>query len=266
MKAEVADIWINYELTGSPDLPVVVMSHPLGGSLEIWDSQIDALSSHFRILRYDTRGHGGTSAPNGPYSMDTLVVDALSLLDDLEVDKVHWVGLSLGGLIGQGLAIASPERLLSMSLCNTVSCVREDARKMWKVRHKPGQRFNLQDVVDYAMKVWLTEGYRNAHRKEYEEIRQRFLSTPVHGYTACIGAIMNADFTDHLTNIQIPTLIVASDQDIATPIEESRIIDKGLPNSDLQVISGAAHLSNVEQSERFNEILFLFLNSVSGKR
>ena len=266
MKAQAADFWINYELTGNPDLPVVVMSHPLGGSLEIWDPQIDALSNQFRILRYDTRGHGGTSAPNGPYSMDTLVVDALSLLDDLEVDKVHWVGLSLGGLIGQGLAIASPERLLSMSLCNTVSCVREDARKMWKVRHQPGQRFNLQDVVDYAMKLWLTEGYRNTHRKEYEEIRQRFLSTPVHGYTACISAIMHADFTDHLAGIQIPTLIVASDQDIATPIEESKFIYKELQNSNLAVISGAAHLSNVEQSERFNKILYSFLTTVPGNR
>lgn len=261
-----AGISINYELTGSLNSPVVVMSHPLGGSLEIWDPQIAALSNHFRVLRYDTRGHGGTSSPRGPYSMDTLVADALSLLNDLELDKVHWVGLSMGGLIGQGLAIANPERLLSMSLCNTVSHVRKEARKMWKVRYRPGQQFELRHVVDHAMKLWLTGEYRSTHTKEFEDIRRRFLSTPVHGYTACMSAIMNSDFTHQLAGIQIPTLIVGSDQDLATPIEESEIIHTEIPNSNFEVVTGAAHLSNVEQPERFNKILLSFLKSLPGNR
>ncbi len=262
MKVKTADIEVNYDLSGGPDKPVVVLSHPLGASLEIWDPQVAALSSHFRILRYDTRGHGGTSAPTSPYTMDLLVADALSLLDTLEIDKVHWVGLSMGGMIGQGLAILNPERLWSVSLCNTISYTPEHVRKIWKLRMQSTRPISMQDVVDHGIQLALTEKFRNSHNDQCEEIKRRSLLTSFESYVACTSAVMNCNYTDQLSTIRTPTLVIASEQDMAIPFEDSEHLHKLIPDSIMETIPTAAHLSNVEESESFNEILLSFLNSV----
>ena len=259
MKVKTADIEINCELIGRHDAPVVVLSHPLGASLEIWDLQIEALSDRFQILRYDTRGHGGSSAPTTPYTMDMLVADALSLLDILEVEKVHWVGLSLGGMIGQGLTIANPERILSLSLCNTISRTREKVRQNWKIRMQSTRRISMQDVVDFGMRFALTEKFRNSHPIQCEEIRRQSLLMPIESYLACTNAVVTCDYTDQLPTIRTPTLVVASDEDMAIPFEEAETLHKLIPDSIMETIPTAAHLSNVEESVRFNEILLSFL-------
>ncbi len=264
MKIKTADIEVNYELKGRQDAPVVVLSHPLGASLEIWNPQISALSNHFQVLRYDARGHGGTSAPTSPCTMDMLVADALSLLDALEFDKVHWVGLSMGGMIGQGLAISNPERLWSTSLCNTISCTPEHVRKIWKLRMQSPRRITMQDVVDHGIKLALTEKFRNSHQDQCEEIKRQSLLTPFESYVACASAVMNCDYTDRLSTIRTPTLVIASERDMAIPFEDSELLHKLITNSIMVTIPTAAHLSNVEESERFNEILLSFLNTLPG--
>ena len=261
MKVRAADIEINCELIGRHDAPVVVLSHPLGASLEIWDSQIEALSDNFQILRYDARGHGGSSAPTTPYTMDMLVADAVQLLDNLEIDKVHWVGLSLGGMIGQGLAIANPERLWSLSLCNTIAHTREQVRQSWKIRMQSTRRISMQDIVDHGMKLALTERFRNSHPIQCEEIRRRSLLMSIESYLACTNAVVTCDYTDKLSTIRTPTLVVASDEDMAIPFEEAETVHKLIPDSIMETIPTAAHLSNIEESERFNEILLSFLMS-----
>ena len=254
-----AGIEISYELTGDPNSPVVVLSHSLGTSLEIWDNQICALAESFRVLRYDTRGHGGTSAPEGPYSMDILVEDAVSLLDVLGLEKMHWVGLSMGGMIGQGIAIKHPDRLLSLSLCNTVASVSERARETWRIHSLPKHSVSLANLVDYAMFLLFSPDFKATHPNEYQAIRQQYLRTPAHGYTACALAVIESDFTHNLSAIQVPTLIISGDRDIATPKEEAVFMQRLIPNSNLEIISDAAHLSNVEQPEVFNEVLLSFL-------
>ncbi len=262
MKAQANNICSNYELSGNLDGETIVLSHSLGSSLIMWDSQMDILTKDYRVLRYDTRGHGESTAPPGSYSMDELVSDALSLIDALELKKVHWVGLSMGGMIAQGLALHAPERLSSVTLCNTMPVVRQEMKQMWQNRITTGERFGMHHLVDFAMERWFTEDYRALETKQYQDIRRQFLETPVYGYVGCCHAIYNLNYVDQLHKITVPTHIIAGDQDLATPVAESHIIHERISGSSLTVIEGAAHLSNVEKREQFDETLMAFLSSI----
>lgn len=261
MKATTNGITTNYELTGNPAGEVVVLSHSLGSSLIMWNPQVSLLDADFRVLRYDTRGHGSSTAPPGSYSMDALVDDAISLLDQLAIDTVHWVGLSMGGMIGQGLAIQAPDRLKSLTLCNTMSVVRKQMKELWKNRIKTGERFGMHHLVDFTMERWFTESFRAGEPQEYLNIRKQFLETAVYGYVGCCHAIYNLNYVDQLSRITAPTHIIAGDQDLATPVAESHAMRERIAGSSMTVIEGAAHLSNVEKSEDFNNSLMAFLRS-----
>ena len=261
MKINIDNIEINCELSGNNNGAVVAMSHSLGSSQIMWNPQIGVLEDKYRLLRIDTRGHGESSAPLGAYTLDLLVKDAISVLDALEIEKVHWVGLSMGGMIGQGLALQAPQRLLSLSLCDTMSVIREETKAMWKNRIKSGERFGMQNLVDFAMERWFTESYRNSGAEEYEQIRNQFLATPVSGYVGCCHAIYNLNLVDQLDRINTPTHIIVGDQDLATPVSESVVMHERIASSTLEIIPGAAHLSNVEQAEAFNKSLLPFLAS-----
>ncbi len=262
MKIRTNDIETHCEITGNSAGDAVALSHSLGSSLIMWNPQISTFGEKFRLLRYDTRGHGESSAPPGSYTMSLLVSDALALLDALEIDTVHWVGLSMGGMIGQGLALEAPERLKSLTLCNTMSVVREEMKELWQNRIKTGERFGMHHLVDFAMERWFTENYRAENPKEYQNVRAQFLNTPVYGYVGCCHAIYQLNYEDRLSEIAVPTHIIAGDQDLATPVAESHVMHERIPGSSMTVIEGAAHLSNVEKTERFNQSLMAFLQSV----
>ena len=261
MRIKADDIEINFKLSGNATGPVVAMSHSLGSSLIMWNPQMQALEENFHVLRFDTRGHGGTTATSGPYTMDLLVKDAMTLLDALELDQVHWVGLSMGGMIGQGLALEAPERLLSLSLCDTMAVIRDETKAMWQNRIQSGEQFGMGRLVDFAMERWFTESYRSSGGVEYEEIRSQFLATSVAGYVGCCHAIYNLNYLDQLKRIQLPTHIIVGDEDLATPVSESTALRERIAGSSMDIISGAAHLSNIEQAEQFNESLLGFLNA-----
>ena len=261
MKIETNKITTNYETTDQFEGDTVVLSHSLGSSLIMWDPQIDEFSKNFQILRYDTRGHGNSSAPSGSYTMELLVDDAVALLDALKIEKAHWVGLSMGGMIGQGLALKSPERLKSLTLCNTMSVIREEMKEVWKNRIKTGERFGMHHLVDFTMERWFTESYREMGTEEYQRIHTQFLETSVYGYVGCCHAIYNLNYVEQLNQISVPTHIIAGDQDLATPVAESRVMHDQIAGSSLTVIEGAAHLSNVEKTEAFNASLAKFLQS-----
>ncbi len=261
MKISTNGITTNYELTGNPHGDVVVLSHSLGSSLIMWNPQISLLETDFRVLRYDTRGHGESATPPGSYSMDTLVDDAIALLDELAITKIHWVGLSMGGMIGQGLAIRAPERLTSLTLCNTMAVVRPEMKEMWQNRIKTGERFGMHHLVEFTMERWFTESFRTRESKDYQAIRNQFLETSVYGYVGCCHAIYKLDYVDQLSQIAAPTHIIAGDQDLATPVAESHIMQQQIAGSTLRVIEGAAHLSNVEKSADFNASLMSFLQA-----
>jgi len=261
MKVTTNGTEINCQFTGKRNGEVVVLSHSLGSSLIMWQPQLEVLESDFRVLRYDTRGHGNSAAPPRPYTMEMLVSDAIGLLDTLSIEKVHWVGLSMGGMIGQGLAIEAPHRLTSVTLCNTMSVVRKSMKQIWQNRIKTGERFGMHHLVDFTMERWFTESFRASQPKAYLDIRQQFLRTSVRGYIGCCQAIYNLDYEDRLAQITVPTHIIAGDQDLATPLAESRVMHEKILGSSLEVIEGAAHLSNVEKAQNFNQSLVSFLRS-----
>ncbi len=260
MIVNVGEIQINYEISGNSRGPVVAMSHSLGSSGIMWKTQLPLLEPHYQVIRIDTRGHGGSSAPEAEYSMDELVADTIGLLDQLEINRCHWVGLSMGGMIGQGIGIHHPNRLLSLSLCDTMSRVPEELLPVWIDRVETCERFGMTSMVDSAMERWFTENYRKRPpTREFEEVRQQILNTSVAGYIGCCHAIMNFNYLDQLKNIRTPTHIIVGDQDFATPVSESRAMHERIQGSTLEIIRGAAHFSNIEQSEAFDQSLFTFL-------
>lgn len=260
MKTQIGSIQLHFEISGNPDGPVVAMSHSLGSSGIMWKSQLPLLEPHYRVIRLDTRGHGGSSAPEGRYSMDGLVADAVGLLDKIGIDRFHWVGLSMGGMIGQGLGIYHPDRLLSLCLCDTMSRVPEELLQVWERRVRTCEEFGMESMVDSAMERWFTEEFRNrAPTTRYEEIRQQIRDTPIAGYIGCCHAIMNFDYLDQLKEIPTPTHIIVGDRDFATPVSESLIMHDRIHGSSLEIIQGAAHFSNIEQQAAFDRSLSEFL-------
>lgn len=261
MKVEANGIEINYELSGQEDAPAVVLSHSLGSSLEMWNPQIAALKPHYRVLRFDTRGHGGSEAPAQPYSLDQLTEDVLSLLDVLGIDELHFVGLSMGGMIGQCLALNHGNRLRSLALCDTTALIPPDAQPVWQERIDAARENGLKALVDDTLQRWFTPTYLDQNPPQVQLIRKLFLATPLAGYIGCSEAIRSLDYLERLSEIKTPTLIIVGREDPGTPVEAAQAMHQRIADSQLVVLPSAAHLSNVEQSEAFNQSLMNFINT-----
>ncbi|MFO1349508.1 MAG: 3-oxoadipate enol-lactonase [Gammaproteobacteria bacterium] len=261
----VADvIHVHYELSGKTDAPVVMLSHSLGSSLAMWEPQMPALTEHFQVLRYDIRGHGGSEAVIGEYTLDMLGDDALGLMDVLGIERVHWVGLSLGGMIGQNLALRHPKRLRSLSLCATMAAVPAAAQSIWQERIATARDRGMEALAQPTMERWFTAPYRHQDPEAIKRIRQYFLATPVAGYIGCCEAIRQLDYLERLKTVKVPTLIVVGADDPATPVAASEAMQARIKGSRLVVISQAAHLVNVEQPHAFNQALLAFLAERKG--
>jgi 3-oxoadipate enol-lactonase len=259
MKIKANGIHMNYQLSGKDGAPVVVLSHSLGSSLAMWDPQIKCLEPHYRVLRYDTRGHGGSDAPKGAYTLDQLGDDAIGLLDSLGIDVVHCVGLSMGGMIGQCLALNHTDRLRSLALCDTAAIIPEDAQPVWQERMDTARDKGMQALVRETLERWFTLPYLSQNSYGVELIRNQFLATPVAGYIGCSEAIRGLNYLERLSEIKIPTLIMVGEDDPGTPVAASEAMHERIPGSRLVVIPSAAHLSNIEQKEAFNSALTGFL-------
>ena len=265
MKAKSNSIEINYTVEGPEDAPVVVMSHSLASSHRMWDSQMPVLSD-YRVYRFDTRGHGGTDAPDGPYDLDTLADDARGLLDALGLDAVHFVGLSMGGMIGQMLAIKYPEVLLSATLCATSSRMPEEAWPAWRERIDTAKAHGMEALVEATIERWFTRDFIASNEDAVGPIRDLVRSTPVQGYASCIEAIMKLDITDRLRSVNLPTLIIAGEDDESTPVAAHEAIHAAVSGSELLVVPTAKHFVNVEQSGPVNDALSRFLARHAGGR
>lgn len=252
-------IQMNYELTGKDDGQVVALSHSLGSSLAMWEPQLDALEPHFRVLRYDTRGHGGSEAPEGAYTFDLLGEDVIALLEALGIGTVHWVGLSMGGMIGQHLALQYPDRLESLVLCDTAAALGEDAQSIWQERIDTAWGKGMEALVEPVLERWFSPSFSARNPHMVARIRKQFLDTPVEGYVGCGEAIRGLNFLDQLTAIKIPTLIMVGEDDPGTPVLVSEAMHERIPNSKLVVVPSARHLSNVEQPGFFTASLLEFL-------
>ena len=254
MQIEANGISMYYETAGPEGAPVVMMSHSLGSSGVMWETEFQALSDRFRVVRYDTRGHGGTAAPDGPYTLDLLGDDAMALMDALDLGPVHWVGLSMGGMIGQNLALRAPQRLQSLALCDTSARVPAEAQPVWDDRIAAAQGQGMAALAEPTMQRWFTPDYLRTDPPAVVPIRRQFLATPVQGFVGCCQAIKALDYLDSLNEVNLPTIIIVGEDDMGTSVAASEAINGKIAGSELVVFPSAAHLANVEQPQALSLI------------
>lgn len=263
MKTTANGITVNYTLDGPADAPVVTLSHSLAADLAMWNPQMKALTARYRVLRYDTRGHGGTDAPAGAYTLEQLAEDARALLGVLGIARTHWIGLSMGGMIGQTLALSSPGLFLSLALCDTSSRVPAEARPVWQERIKTAETQGMEPLVEPTIGRWFTAPFREQRNDVVDPVRTRIRTTSPRGYAGCCHAIAALDLTDKLSAIKLPTMIIVGEEDQGTPVAASQAIQAKIAGSQLEIIKSAAHLSNLEQPEAFTRIVTRFLSRVA---
>lgn len=254
-------IQINCESSGKKDGPVVVLSHSLACSLVMWDPQMNVLNPQFRVIRYDMRGHGESDVPPGPYTLELLADDVIGLIDALNIDRFHFVGLSVGGMIGQALALNYPKRLKTLALCDTASVVPPEAQPIWDERINRTRAKGMESQVNETMERWFNPDFLKQKPPMVETIRKLILATPVHGYLGCAEAIRRLNYLDRLGEIKLPTLIMVGEDDPGTPVSASKAIHERIPGSKLVIIPSARHLCNIEQAEAFNTALLDFLKN-----
>jgi 3-oxoadipate enol-lactonase len=221
-----------------------------------------ALEPQFQVLRYDIRGHGKSEVPAGPYNLELLGEDAVALLDVLEIEKVHWIGLSMGGMIGQSVALNHPKRLKSLALCDTGAVIAPEAQPIWQERIDAVREKGVESQLEATMERWFTPSFLKQNPPMLGVIRKEFLATPGVGYMGCIEAIRKLNYLDRLSAIKIPTLIMVGEDDPGTPVAVSEAMHQRIPNSRMVIIPSARHLSNVEQPDAFNTNLLTFLKSL----
>jgi len=262
MKVHANGIDIHYEVAGSG--PWLTLSHSLACDLSMWEPQLEAFCRHFTVLRYDTRGHGQSSAPEGAYSLALLRDDAFALLDALKIERTHFLGLSMGGMIAQHVALTQPQRLASLILAATSSRTPAAALPLWQERLSLVREKGTAALVDSTLERWFTAPYRVAHPEVMARIAALIVNTPAAGYLGCGQAIPTLDLTDRLREVTAPTLVLAGAEDAATSPAVARDIVAAIPGARLEVIAGAAHLVNIEQAGRFNQLVLAFLGSRKG--
>lgn len=265
MKIRANGIDIHYEIDGSG--PVVMFAHSLGSDQSIWAAQKSAshgdslwsLANRYTVLTYDLRGHGQTEATPGAYSFDLLAADALALLDALQIDKASFVGISLGGMIGQAMALAAPERIEKLVLADTTCRYPPEVQATWPERIRQIEVAGLEPLVAPTLERWFTAPYRAANPELMARIGKLIRTTPVAGYVGCCHAIARLDFHARLGDIRMPTLVMVGELDPGTPPAMARELADGIPDARLETIPGAAHLGNIEQAATFNRLLLTHL-------
>ena len=248
---------VNYRLEGLKDGPVVMLSNSLMSNYTMWDDQIEALTSKFRVLRYDQRGHGGTQITPGPYSVELLAEDASALIEVLDLGPVHFVGLSMGGFTGQVLAVKYPEKISSLTLCDT-ACVMPP-ESVWNERIEMAGNEGLEALVDGTLERWFTPPFHQTGKEKIEKVRAMILATDVDGFTGCAQAIRDMFLCDKLSEITVPTLVLVGEGDPGCPVSAAEVLSEGISGAHLIIIPQSAHLPNVEQPVAFNEVLMQFL-------
>lgn len=257
MKVHANGIDIHYAIEGNG--PVVTLAHSLATDLSLWDEIAAVLSKHFTVLRYDARGHGQTSAPEGPYHFPQLVDDLVGLLDALKIERTHFVGLSMGGMLGQHFALAHPEWLNRLAIVSSTSRIPPEARTLWDERIAVARRQGMQAHVESTLARWFTAPYRQAHPEIDARIGALIAATPVAGFAGWGAAICTLDVTAQLKNVQAPTLVVVGADDPGTPPAASEAIAAAIPGARLEIVPAASHQLVIEQADTFNRLLLDFL-------
>jgi 3-oxoadipate enol-lactonase len=248
-----------FSLHGEQHRPALVLSHALATSMEIWAYQLPLLAHRYRVLCYDLRGHGRSAAPGDSYTLQELASDVVGLLDHLQIPQATFVGLSIGGMIGQLFALQYPDRLSGLVLCSTGSRTEPQAKATIEDRIQKVRAEGMKSQVQSALARWFSPKFVEASPAAMAWVSDLILTTSANGYAGCGRAIQGLDVTDALADVQAKTLIINSEFDVAFPEKVSRTIQQRIAHSDFILLQGAAHLGNVEKAHRFNEILLDFL-------
>ena len=250
------------ELTGRPDGPVLVFANSLGCTLDMWEPQVEALRTRFRIVRYDVRGHGASPAPPGPYTIADLGGDLIAMFDGLGIERAHVCGLSLGGMIGMWLAAHAPGRVDRLVVC--ASSAQLGPPEAWSARAATVLVDGLAAVSDFVVRRWFTPDFAARNPDEVARVRAMLeCSSPI-GYAGCCRAIEGMDLTGDLGSIAARTLVVVGADDAATPLPHAERIAAGIPGARLEVVPDAAHLVNIEQAEAVNALIVEHLGGRAG--
>lgn len=254
--ADLPGVRLHYQLDGDASLPVLVLSNSLGTNLEMWQPQMAALTRQFRVLRYDTRGHGQSAVTEGPYRIAQLGGDVIALLDHLGLQRVHFCGLSMGGITGMWLALNHAARLNKLILCNTAAYI--GPPENWTNRAAAVQRDGVGSIAAAVVDKWLTPDFAAAQPALVQHLRAMLSATDANGYAANCLAVRDSDLRGEIARIATPTLVIAGSGDIPTPPADGRYLAETIPGA-RYVELYAAHLSNLQQVDGFSEAVLTFL-------
>jgi 3-oxoadipate enol-lactonase len=248
---------IHYEIEGPEDGPVLLLSNSLGTDLGMWSPQIPSLAARYRVLRYDSRGHGRSEAPEGPYTIDMLGQDAVAVLDAAGVKRALFCGLSKGGMVGQWLGVNAPNRVGRLVLANTAAFI--GAPEVWNQRIETVRAQGMAAIVPGVIDRWFTKPFQERAPDSVARIRDMLLATDPEGYAACCAAVRDMDQRQTIGAIRVPTLVIAGRHDLATSPEQGRLIADTIPGARFLELD-AAHLSNIEAEAAFTRALLEFLD------
>ena len=252
------DAQIHYSLEGQAAKPALILSNSLGADLSMWDPQIPEFTKSLRVLRSDTRGHGKSSVTPGPYTIEQLGKDVLALADALQFECFHFCGLSMGGQIGMWLAANVPQRLKRVVLCSTAAKI--GTPEMWNARIATVRREGMKNIAAAAIERWFTTAFRAKNPTVVGKIHKTLEATSPEGYAACCAGLRNFDFCEKLNTSRTPTLVISGTQDLATTPADGQFLATHIPGARYVELNGA-HLSNIEDADRFTQEVCAFLNS-----
>jgi len=252
-----------YDLIGPEDGPVVCITHSLASDGGSWAEQVpELLQAGFRVLRLDMRGHGGSDPVDGDYTMQALAADVAAVLDGLAIPRVHYIGLSIGGMIGQAFAIEHGAKVISAMWCDTLPASPSGAAAMWNERMNTVRRAkSLEPLADATMERWFTDAFKGIKPGRWKQIRDTIAETTPAGYLGCSAAIMNFDFTGKLPSLRSPILVVCGSDDAGTPASGNRRLAGLVPGGRYEEIPGMRHFPNVEAPDTFNRIMMGWLEA-----
>ena len=252
---------IAYDLVGADNAPTVCITHSLASDGGSWAEQVPSLlQAGFRILRVDMRGHGGSDPVPGDYTMRALADDVAGVLQALAMPRVHYIGLSIGGMIGQAFALAHGERLISAMWCDTLPASPKGAQAAWDERINTVRRANsLAPLADATVERWLNDSFKAKSPRRWMQIRDTVIGTTPAGYLGCCAAILDFDFVPQLPSVRVPVLVVCGSDDPGTPASENRRLAGLVPDARYEEIAGMKHFPNVEAPDPFNRIMLGWL-------
>src|SRR5262245_55428798 len=259
MQATVNGFRMNFAVEGAGAAPAVILHHPLATDLTVWDELTTALLPRYRVVRFDARGHGASEATKAPYDFAMLTADVTGLMDHLKIARAHYLGLSMGGMVGQHLGLEQPQRFASLILCSTSSRIPAEAQPLWEERVKVAREKGMASQVELALSRWLAGSSSKKNPARAAQVTRYIEATPVEGYAGWCQAIRHRNVTDRLKAIKLPTRVIVGAEDPSTPPAAARVIHGEIAGSDLIEVPGTSHQLQVEDPDAFNGHVLEFL-------